>query len=158
MIFPLGFTSQYEFVTFKQQIGHDRALEFLLNLGNCCREGKTETLCLPDDYIATPMRLPDTLDPRRVKNALLNCRLITPVEGQPDMFHISFFCDHNANLISKWENGAKGGRPKKKITPLASLTAVPATQPSVTETTNTSNQPAPSPQGCDEKLDEDCPF
>ena len=158
MIFPLGFTRQYEFVMFKKMISDPCALEYLLNLGERCRNEKTATLCLPDDFISAAMGLPPTVDPVVTKHALIECGFISPAHGKTDVFEIPLFTQENANLIARWKNGAMGGRPKGKISESTSpSTADRPHMERAREDEQCVHRAALAPSA-KENLDEDVPF
>ncbi len=112
MICPVGFTRNLEFLAFKKAINHPSALEFLMNLAERCQTEKKCDLFLPDAYIAPALALPADLDPLTVKTALIQFGMVSPIEGSPDWYQIDFFEEQNAELIARWKNGRKGGRPK----------------------------------------------
>jgi hypothetical protein len=112
MNLSVDFTRSPEFHLFKKAIGSPSALEYLFNLGAVCQIRRKVQLELPLNHFGPILGLPEADDPEVARKALLDCRLIEPVEGKVDVYEIRLFKEHNHQLIASWENGSKGGRPK----------------------------------------------
>ena len=106
MNFNNNFTRSPNYIRFKRSINRPEALEYLLNLGLICQNERTICLDFPDNSLG----LPDDLDPELVKEQLISCGYMEALDREAGSYLITMFQDNNRSLISKWENGKKGGR------------------------------------------------
>ena len=111
MNFNNNFTRSPNYIRFKRSINRPEALEYLLNLGLICQNERTIYLDFPDNFeLAVSLGLPDELDPELVKQQLIKCGFMEELDREAGSYLITLFQDNNRSLISKWENGKKGGR------------------------------------------------
>lgn len=165
MMFPIGFTRQPEFLAFKADVNHPSALEFLFRLVERCQSEKKTEFYLPSEYIGGALGLPEGVDSEAAKASLIRHGMITPLE-KPDWFTIDIYVRHNAGLISRWENGMKGGRPKTDR--VSTKTAAPEKELAQTGGSSkplrssyeapSAGQPKAAAPASADQLDEDVPF
>ena len=117
MNFSPDFIRTAPFQKFKRGIGKPEALEYLFNLTQRCQVHRTDRLPLGDDLeLQLCMGLPDDVDASETRELMVSCGFIAKfTDIQSDLYRVDIFKDMNSGLISRWENGNKGGRPKGKV-------------------------------------------
>jgi hypothetical protein len=115
--FKLNFTPDFlrsaPFVKFKRGVGKPEALEYLFFLCQRCQLRRKFELNLGDDLdLQLTLNLPDDVDASRARELLVECGFIKQTD-ESGTYLVQLFLDMNAGLLSRWENGSKGGRPRQ---------------------------------------------
>lgn len=113
MNFKREFLNGVPYKKFKQRLGQDNALEYVFKLWIKCEADKSwiHKISDPED-LAFLMDAPPGLDGETILGAFLDSGLL--VEVGPQTYHAVVWEEHNAQLKAAWENGGKGGRPRKE--------------------------------------------
>ena len=115
MNFAVNFTRSPAFIRFKQGIKQPEALEYLLNLNQICQTEKTSIINFPDPLtVEVALGIPLHVDSINVLNRLLEVGFLVKVDGHHSRYRNVLFETSNGGLISRWDNGKLGGRPKIK--------------------------------------------
>ena len=117
MNFTVNFTRSPAFIRFKKGIEQPEALEYLLNLNQICQTEKTSIIDFPDALtVEVALGLPSHVEGAHVLNKLVEIGFLVKVENHRSRFRNVLFETSNGGLISRWDNGKLGGRPKTKTT------------------------------------------
>lgn len=82
---------------------------YIMRLWAHCQERKSDTFAMPVRGLKAQCKFPG--DAQAFEDALIDAGFI---ERQGDSIHVCGWADKNAALLAAWENGTKGGRPRKK--------------------------------------------
>ena len=117
MNFTVNFTRSPAFIRFKKGIAQPEALEYVLNLNQICQTEKTSIIDFPDALtVEVALGIPSHVDSLNVLHKLLEVGFLVKVDNQPSRYRNVLFETSNGGLISRWDNGKLGGRPKTKTT------------------------------------------
>lgn len=117
MNFTVNFTRSPAFIRFKKGIEQPEALEYLLNLNQICQTERTSIIDFPDALtVEVALGLPSHVEGAHVLNKLVEIGFLVKVENHRSRFRNVLFETSNGGLISRWDNGKLGGRPKTKTT------------------------------------------
>ena len=117
MNFTVNFTRSPAFIRFKKGIEQPEAVEYLLNLNQICQTERTSIIDFPDALtVEVALGLPSHVEGAHVLNKLVEIGFLVKVENHRSRFRNVLFETSNGGLISRWDNGKLGGRPKTKTT------------------------------------------
>ncbi len=112
MNFERDFLNSIAYKKFKRALGRDDALEYIFRLWATCEAQKSKKIVLTDvEDLALLMDAPQEIDGKFILDAFIKSGLL--VEVGSSNYEAVIWADHNASLLSRWENGRKGGRPKE---------------------------------------------
>lgn len=90
-------------------LGDPMAPMYILRLWAHCQERKSDVFAMPTRGLKAQCRFGGDAD--AFEQALQEAGFI---ERDGDTIHVCGWAEKNASLLAAWENGAKGGRPRKK--------------------------------------------
>ena len=154
MNFDPSFHTTKEFRAFKRSAGPD-ALEYLFMILTSCQVQKTSVQKFKNDQDLADLLGVSCDQGKTIFQALKDTGFIesfNPNE-ETDLYRISIYERMNENLITKWKNGASGGRPPLK----ANLKKNNSTALKSDQLTQPTIEPASS-QASECDGDEDVPF
>jgi hypothetical protein len=111
-------------------LGDPMAPMYILRLWAHCQERKSDMFTMPTRGLKAQCKFPGDAD--AFEQALREAGFI---ERQGAAIHVCGWAEKNASLLAAWENGAKGGRPKKKPSENPQVTqGEPSANPNETQT------------------------
>jgi hypothetical protein len=122
-------------------MGDPLAPLYILRLWAHCQERKSDTFVMPARGLKAQCKCPGDAD--TFEEALIEAGFL---ERQGDSVRVLGWAEKNASLIAAWENGSKGGRPKKNPD---ETHGKPTGNPSVTH-----GQPTANPGETDKRREE----
>jgi len=113
MNFNRDFLDSVPFKKFKRSLGREDSLEYVHRIWAGCETRKSALIILSEvEDIALMVNAPKEIPGQSILDAFLGSGLL--VEVEPLTYESIVWANHNAALIAKWENGKKGGRPRKE--------------------------------------------
>jgi len=122
-------------------IGDPMAPMYILRLWAHCQERKSDTFVMPPAGLKAQCKCPS--DAATFERALIDAGFL---QRDGDTIIVLGWSEKNASLIAAWENGSKGGRPKKNPT---ETHGKPMGSPAVTH-----GQPGANPGETDKRREE----
>jgi hypothetical protein len=131
--------------------GDELAPMYILRLWAHCQARKSDRHAMPPAGLKAQCRAPH--DAAMFEQALTDAGFVQREDG---CLHVLGWAEQNASLLAAWENGAKGGRPRKP-NPNPQVPEVPHLGDSEKPTENpavTQTEPKPNPDETDKRREE----
>jgi len=116
-------------------LGDPMAPMYILRLWAHCQERRSDTFTMPPRGLKAQCRYQGDAD--AFEAALIEAGFI---ERNGDTVHVCGWAEKNASLLAAWENGAKGGRPRKQKHNPDETHGLANENPAVTQTEPTRNR------------------
>lgn len=116
-------------------LGDPMAPMYILRLWAHCQERRSDTFTMPTRGLKAQCRY--TGDADAFEAALVEAGFI---ERSGDELHVCGWAEKNASLLAAWENGAKGGRPRKQKQNPNETHGLPSENPVETQAKPTQNR------------------
>ena len=111
MILKKGFFGHHKTLRLITVLKDQNAPLYVLKLWAHCEDKRTWEFIWPDDRLKWICGFPD--EEHVLRAALMTCGFIIQNPNEPMGFTVHEWAEHNRKIVSSWDNGAKGGRPRK---------------------------------------------